>query len=58
MSVRRYEQLTVAQQRVVDSASASMQMEGLPPVEEEVGAARELAAGRIDFAEYRRRVGV
>ncbi len=42
MSVRQYEQLTGAQQRVLDSAI-------------EVG--RELAAGRFDFAEYLRRVG-
>jgi hypothetical protein len=56
MSVGRYERLTAAQQRVVESATASLQMEGLPPTDSEVDAARELAAGRIDFAEYRRRV--
>lgn len=58
MSVRQYERLTAAQRRAVESATASMQMEGLPPTAVEVDAARELAAGRIDFAEYRRRVAV
>ena len=58
MSLRSYERLTGAQQRAVESATASMQMEGLAPTAVEVAAARELAAGRIDFAEYRRRVGV
>jgi hypothetical protein len=58
MSVKRYEALTAAQQRAVESATASMQMEGLPPTTVEVDAALELAAGRIDFAEYRRLLGV
>jgi prevent-host-death family protein len=58
MSVRSYERLTAAQERAVESATASMQMEGLPPSTVELEAARELAAGRIEFAEYRRRVGV
>jgi len=58
MSVRQYERLTAAQRRAVESAAASMQMEGMSPTAVEVEAARELAAGRIDFDEYRRRVGV
>lgn len=58
MSLRSYERLTGAQQRAVESATASMQMEGLAPIEVEIEAARELAAGSIDFVEYRRRVGV
>ena len=36
----------------------SLDMEGMPSIEVEVDAARELAAGRIDFAEYRRIVSV
>ncbi len=56
MSVRQYERLPAAQQRTVDSAVASLQMEGMPPTELEIAAARELAAGRIDFEEYTRRV--
>ncbi len=40
------------------SAASSMDMEGMPANEVEVDAARELAAGRIDFAEYRRIVRV
>lgn len=56
MSVRQYEQLTGAQQRVVDSAIGSMQMGSLPPTDAEIEVGRELAAGRIDFAEYLRRV--
>lgn len=58
MSVNQYEQLTAPQERVVQSAAASMQMEGMPASEVEIHAARELAAGRIDFAEYRRLVSV
>lgn len=58
MSVEQYERLTAAQHRAVESAVASLQMEGLQPTEVEVAAARELAAGRIDFAEFRRLVGV
>ena len=37
---------------------ASMAMEGMVVTVEEMRAAAELAAGRIDFAEYRRRLGV
>jgi len=55
MSVRQYEELTLTQERAVRSAVASLQMEGMDPTEVEVAAARELAAGRIDFAEYTRR---
>ena len=58
MSLNQYEQLTAARERVVQSAASSMDMEGMPPSEVEIGAARELAAGRIDFAEYRRIVSV
>lgn len=56
MSVGQYERLTAGQQRAVSSAAASMQMEGLAVTEAERAAAGELAAGRIDFAEYTRRV--
>ena len=58
MSLDQYEQLTAARERVVLSAVGSMDMEGMPASEVEIDAARELAAGRIDFAEYRRLVGV
>lgn len=58
MSLDQYEQLTATRERVVRSAASSMQMEGMPASDVEVKAARELAAGRIDFAEYRRLVGV
>lgn len=58
MSLDHYEQLTAAQARVVQSAASSMKMEGMPVSDVEVDAARELAAGRIDFAEYRRLVSV
>jgi hypothetical protein len=58
MSVRQFEALTVAQEQAVESTAASMQMEGMPLTEGEGAALRELAAGRIDFAEYRRRIGV
>lgn len=44
MSVRQYEQLTGAQQRVVDSASGSLQMEGSTPTDTEIEVGRELAA--------------
>jgi hypothetical protein len=46
------------QRLVLDAATASMQMHGVSPTQAEVDAARELAAGRLDFAGYRRRVGV
>ncbi len=58
MSVEQDERLTDAQHRAVESAVASLQMEGMQPTEVEVVAARELAAGRIDLAEFRRLVGV
>ena len=58
MSLDQYEQLTSARERVVLSAVGSMDMEGMPASEVEIDAARELAAGRIDFAEYRRLVSV
>jgi hypothetical protein len=40
------------------NAVASMTMEGQQPTVEEMRAGAELAAGRIDFAEYCRRLGV
>lgn len=52
MSVGQYERLTGTQERAVSSAAASMQMEGLTVSEVERAAVGELAAGRIDFAEY------
>ena len=55
---RLAEQLTAVRERAVASAASSMDMEGMPASEVEVDAARELAAGRIDFAEYRRIVSV
>ena len=58
MSLDQYEQLTAVRERAVASAASSMDMEGMPASEVEVDAARELAAGRIDFAEYRRIVSV
>jgi len=57
MSVRQYEQLTGTQQRVLDAAVGSLQMEGSTPTDVEIEVGRELAAGRIKFAEYLRRVG-
>jgi len=61
MSVSQYEELTGQAQdveRVVRSLAASMEMEGMALSATELGEVRLLAAGRIDFAEYRRRVGV
>ena len=58
MSLDQYEQLTAARERAVQSAASSMDMEGMPASEVEIDAARELTAGGIDFAEYRRLVGV
>ncbi len=61
MSVSQYEELTgqVADvERVVRSLAGSMEMEGMALDATELVQVRELAAGRIDFAEYRRRVGV
>lgn len=40
------------------NVSASMAMEGMPLTLDELGLGAELAAGRIDFAEHRRRLGV
>jgi len=57
MSVQQYEQLSVVQERAVRSMAASMQMEGMPLSAEDLDVARELAAGRIDFDEYVRRLG-
>jgi len=50
--------LATTRERAVLSAVTSMGMEGLPPGMVEMDAARELAAGRINFADYRRRVNV
>ena len=46
------------QRLVLAAATASMQLHGVSPTQAEVDAARELAAGRLDFTGYRRRVGV
>ena len=40
------------------NVAASMAMEGMALTLEELRVGAELAAGRIDFAEYRRRLGV
>lgn len=56
MSVQQYERLTAVQARAVASVAASMQMEGMTVTDVERMAAGELAAGRIDFVEYTRRV--
>jgi prevent-host-death family protein len=56
MSVRQYERLTAVQEQAVASSVASMQIEGMAVTEVERAAAGELAAGRIDFEEYTRRV--
>jgi PHD/YefM family antitoxin component YafN of YafNO toxin-antitoxin module len=56
MSVRQYEQLTETHERAVRVAAGSMDMEGMSVPEPVIEASRELAAGRIDFEEYRRRV--
>lgn len=56
MSVGQYERLRAGQERAVSSSAASLQMEGLAVTEAERAAAGDLAAGRIDFSEYTRRV--
>jgi hypothetical protein len=47
---------TNREQQALDVAAGSMDMDGLPVPAAVIEAGRELAAGRIDFEEYRRRV--
>ncbi len=50
--------LTPEQMHNFTNVFASMTMEGMPLTLDELRLGAELAAGRIDFAEYRRRLGV
>jgi hypothetical protein len=56
--VARAAGLTQQQTHEFRNVAASMAMEGMPLTLEELRVGAELAAGRIDFAEYRRRLGV
>jgi hypothetical protein len=56
--VAREAGLTPEQTRNFRNIAASMAMEAMPLTLEELRVGAELAAGRIDFAEYRRRLGV
>jgi hypothetical protein len=56
--VARAAGLTQEQMHNFRNVAASMAMEGMPLTLEELRVGAELAAGRIDFAEYRRRLGV
>lgn len=50
--------LTREQMHNFTNVAASMAMEGMPLTLDELRVGAGLAAGRIDFAEYRRRLGV
>jgi hypothetical protein len=56
--VAREAGLTQEQTHNLRNVAASMAMEGMALTLEELRVGAELAAGRIDFAEYRRRLGV
>ena len=56
--VARAAGLTREQTHNFRNVAASMAMEGMPLTLEELRVGAELAAGRIGFAEYRRRLGV
>lgn len=61
MSVSQYEDLAAqaeSAEQFVQALAGSMEMEGMALSAGELAEVGELAAGRIDFAEYRRRVGV
>jgi hypothetical protein len=56
--VARAAGLTAEQTHEFRNVAASMAMEGMPLTLDELRIGAELAAGRIEFAEYRRRLGV
>ena len=56
--VARAAGLTREQTHGLRNIAASWAMEGMALTLEELRVGAELAAGRIDFAEYRRRLGV